>query len=142
MPTTRTQRPHSAPEPPKPTTDTTDAVAGRWALECRDYPPSPNDRKHWMAKARDMKRWKGIFMVLARQAGIPPCQRIRVSAVIIRRAVGRADEDNDRARLKPCLDSLVAAGVIPDDRRGYIEHGPVTEERGPRGLRLVIERIA
>ena len=97
---------------------------------------------HWRGWYAARTHWKTYAWTLAKQAGIPPCQRIRVSVTIIRRAIGVADEDGDASRCKPIWDGLVAAGVIPDDRRGYIEHGPVTEERGPRGLRLVIERVA
>jgi len=114
----------------------------RWVLEFRDYPPSPNVRLHYMRLARERARWRANAWATAKAAGVDACERIRVSAVIVRRVLGRADEDNDRARLKPIWDGLVDAGVIPDDRRGLIEHGPVTEERGNRGLRIIVDRLA
>lgn len=46
-----------------------------------------------------------------------------------------------RARLKPLIDGLRDAGVIANDTRGFIEHGPVTEERGFVGVLLIVEEV-
>lgn len=113
----------------------------RWVLEFGAYPPSPNARMHFMKRAGYNKRWRELVALQAWLNGVPKMQRIKVSAVIIRRALGRADEDNDRSRLKPVIDGLVDAGVIPDDRRGCVVWGDVTEERGKAGLRLIVEAI-
>ena len=118
------------------------AAAKTWTLEFAGYPPSPNARMHIYAKSKSNKQWRRFAGLAARYQEIPPQQRIRLSAVIVRRALGVADEDNDRARLKPVVDGLVDAGVIPNDHRGCVEWGSVDEERGPAGLRLVIEALA
>ena len=120
-------------------TDTITA-ANTWTLEFHGYPPSPNARQHIYAKAKSNKEWRRLAGTVARLQ-VPPLQRIRLSAVIIRRALGVADADNDMARLKPVVDGLVDAGVIPNDHRGCVVWGTVTEERGPAGLRLVIEAL-
>jgi hypothetical protein len=53
--------------------------------------------------------------------------------------LGTADEDNDRARIKPALDGLRDAGVIRIDTRGYVVWGEVTEQRaGPLGLGVLL----
>lgn len=122
--------------PGRPTTPTT------WTLEFAGYPPSANARLHWRTRAKVAKFWRGAALLEAKRLGIPPCERIRISAVVIRRALGVADEDNDRGRLKPVQDGIRDAGVIPNDRRECVELGPVTEERGPKGLRVIVERLA
>ena len=111
----------------------------RWELEFNDIPPGPNDRMHFMVRAKETKRWRRWAALLA--GGIPPQSRVRLSAIFRRRALGRADADNDLARLKPVADGVVAAGVVPDDNRAYVEWGPVTEERGDRGFVLIIEGL-
>ena len=72
---------------------------------------------------------------------IPRLGRVKLSAVFYRRSLGVADEDNDRARLKPILDGLVRARVIPKDTRTFVQWGEVREERGPTGFALVIEAV-
>lgn len=106
-----------------------------------ELPPSPNDRMHFQAKAALVKAWREDAKQAARAHQIPACERIRISAVLYRRALGAADEDNDRARLKPILDGLRDAGVIANDTRGYVEHGTVTEERGFPGVLLIVEEV-
>lgn len=118
-----------------------DYVVTSWTLEFGNYPPSPNARLHHMSKARLTKYWREQSAWRCKIAAIPPLERIKVSAVIVRRSLGVADEDNDRARLKPITDGIVDAGVIPNDRRGCIVWGDVTEERGPKGLRVTVEAI-
>ncbi len=112
-----------------------------WTLEFPDHPLSPNDHKHRMVRANRTKAWRHAAYLRCLMAQIPHCTRIKVSAVFVRRALGVADEDNDRARLKPIIDGIVDAGVIPNDRRGAIVWGTVTEERGPKGLRVIVEAI-
>lgn len=114
----------------------------RWVLEFDSYPPSPNARMHWMTKARSTKHWRQLAWGKCKEARIPKLDRIKVSAVIVRRVVGLADEDNDRARLKAVTDGIVDAGVIPNDRRGCIIWGDVTEEQGKtKGLRVIVEAV-
>ena len=117
------------------------AALRTWVLEFEGIPPGPNDSMSLRERMRTRKSWRVHGWLSASRAGIPPLQRIRVSAVFVRRAVGVADEDNDHARLKPILDGIVKAGVIPNDTRKHVEWGDVTEKRGPRGLRLVIEAV-
>lgn len=120
------------------------AAGRRWVLEFDGMPPNPNARLHYMARARSAKHWRrlaSLYHVLLGER-IPPQQRVRLSLVFTRRTLGRADEDNDRARAKNLVDGLIDAGVIPNDTRGHIEWGPCTEEKGPPGVRLIIEALA
>ncbi|MGH2362423.1 MAG: hypothetical protein ACRDGM_18015 [bacterium] len=72
----------------------------------------------------------------------PPWKRTRLSAIIYRSVLGRADEDNDRSRLKPIIDGLVDAGLVPDDRREYVELGKVSEaKRKWPGIMMLAEEL-
>lgn len=104
-------------------------------------PPSPNARLHHMARARSAKHWRTLAHYTAKLDDIPALRRVRITAVLTRRTLGRADEDNDRARLKPLTDGLVDAGILPNDTRGFIEWGPCTEAKGRPGVRLIVEAL-
>jgi hypothetical protein len=113
----------------------------RWELVFEGIPPGPNHRMHWRQKAVLTQTWRHKAFLLAKDARIPPQERVRISARFLRRSLGVADEDNDRSRLKPAVDGIVEAGVIPKDTRGHIVWGDVTEEHGKPGVVLVIETI-
>lgn len=117
-------------------------MTSRWVLYFEQIPPGPNDSMTLRSRLRLKKTWREVAAQRAQIQRIPKLDRVRLSVVFYRRAVGLADEDNDRARLKHVVDGLVRAEVLPNDTRQYVEWGTVTEERGPRGMALVIERIA
>lgn len=112
-------------------------------VKAPQLPPGPNgSRGNPIAHAKWVKVWRDAACEAA--ADIPFCGRIRVSSVMRRRAIGTADEDNDRARLKPLVDGLRDAGVIRKDTRGHVVYGPCSEERaGPEGpgVLLIVEAL-
>lgn len=130
------------PGPPRKVVKIIDGVKFTARVRRPELPPSPNDRMHFRAKGPIVKAWREAACAAAKSAGIPNLARIRFSAVIYRTRLGHADEDNDRSRLKPAIDGLRDAGVIANDTRGFIEHGPVTEEKGPVGVLLIVEDAA
>jgi crossover junction endodeoxyribonuclease RusA len=114
-------------------------------LEFSEIPDGPNARLHWGAKAKANKRfreWAEMQTLSARneRQGVT-YECIRVSATFVRRAIGTADTDNDIARLKPILDGIVDGGLIPNDRPAHLQLGTITQERGPRSLRILIEPV-
>jgi hypothetical protein len=113
-----------------------------WTLHFSGLPLSPNDHVHWRTRARWARHWKEQAGIQLRLHHVPALDRIKVSAVIYRRNLGVADEDNDRSRIKPILDGLVAAGVLANDTREHVSWGSVTEARGKSGLTLIIEEAA
>ena len=113
------------------------------------YPPNTNERRkmHHMAEAREVKAWRTEAALLGGIIGRH--QRIRVSAVVYRPRLGSADPDGDVSRVKPLLDGLVDAGVVPNDTHAHVEIGTVTEARSsdrpgeyPRGVELIVEVLA
>lgn len=114
----------------------------RWELVFDGIPPGPNERMDRWKRARITKSWRQSAGLKALEARIP-LQRdgVRISARFLRARLGVADEDNDRARLKPICDGIVDAGVIHRDTRKHVVWGDVTEEHGPSGFVLVIESL-
>ncbi|HLH24819.1 MAG TPA: hypothetical protein VK066_20040 [Chloroflexota bacterium] len=114
----------------------------RWELCINHMPPNLlNARLIPQARARITAEWRARAYVEARLARIPPLARVRLSAVFTRRALNVADPDGDMARLKPLADGLRDAGVIHNDTRRFVEWGPVTEEHGRPGVRLIVEEL-
>jgi hypothetical protein len=140
-----------------------------WLLFFDEHPPRSNrDGKgtfgpHAMAVRfaiqAERRRWLETTRRICETADIPFLGRIRVSSTFQRRrityrppvgesifsALGRgrgADEDNDRASLKRVIDGIVAAGIVPDDNRNWIEIAPPEEQKGPKMLVVRIDPIA
>jgi len=93
-----------------------------WTLRVGDYtkpPLSLNDRMHWRKKA-------GITKIIRRDICNAAANHIALLgwAVVelhyVPRDKRRRDRDNLVATLKPCMDGLVDAGVIPDDTPEYL----------------------
>ena len=113
---------------------------------CRpELPPTKNDRLPWHLSRRWVKEWRDAACSEAYYvAQIPPLARIRVSGVVYRTQLGKADAMNDLDRLHPLVDGLQDAGVITSDTRRHVEHGTVTEEHagkdGP-GVLLIVDEL-
>ena len=110
-----------------------------------ELPPTKNT-KHGnpYGHAAWVREWRREAKIVALQNRIPHLARIRLSAVIYRRALGTADAENDHARLAPLQDGIADAGVILRDTYAYCERGEVREERagadGP-GVMLIVEAV-
>lgn len=98
---------------------------GEWSLALPfavvSQVPNLNDRDHWAVKAAKVKQWRDAAHVLARQARIPPCRRIRVELHYLPATAQRRDPDNLVAAYKPLCDGLVDAKVVPDDTEHWVE---------------------
>jgi crossover junction endodeoxyribonuclease RusA len=93
-----------------------------WVLDLPDQPfVSSNDRPHWSERARCAAGWRQAAAVLARQQHIPPLHRIDVALDWWPPTHRRRDPDNLIAGvLKPIVDGLIDAGVIPDDTAEHV----------------------
>lgn len=107
-------------------------------------PLNLNDRRHWAAKAREVKQVKEDTFALVKQARIPACQRVRVTMVYEPPDKRRRDADNLVATLKPVLDGLVLAKVIPDDTPEHVEwpRPLIDTPSKPSSLWVLIEKLA
>lgn len=110
--------------------------------------PSLNSRGSHYARAAKVKAWRNAAYWLARAERIPACERIRVGLVYTPKVSRRRDPDNLVGLLKPCVDGLVDAGVVPDDtaeqvaRRWPVFAAPCKEVPGGSRFLLVVERLA
>lgn len=118
-----------------------------WTFELPFHKPlSMNDRMHWAEKAELTKAYRDAANMLARQARIPACEKIRVTLIYEPRSAGRRDPINLSATLKAVQDGIVDAKVIPDDTPQYLESpmplidAPIGGKHGK--LWVLVERIA
>jgi len=98
-------------------------------------------------RAKVERHWRMRAALLARALGVPEMARVHLHVTIYRRALGVADADGDMARVKPLLDGLVDARVIPKDTRSYVTWDwPIEERRQdrdhPTGVELEVREIA
>lgn len=82
-------------------------------------PLSLNDRMHWRKKASITKDIRQYVLQTAWYV-IPACSAAEVELHYVPRDKRRRDRDNLVATLKPCMDGLVDAGVIPDDTPEFL----------------------
>lgn len=91
-------------------------------LGLADPPLSLNDRhKHWSHRDRWARKLRAIVKRECEALDVPALDRPIVELHLIPRRIGR-DADNIVATAKPCVDGLVDAGVIRDDRPDYVDH--------------------
>ncbi len=97
---------------------------------------------HWRTERRITAYWRGQGFAVARAAELPSMDRVRVSAVIHRTRSRKADQAGDAERLKPLLDGIVDAHVVPDDTYLHVEHGSVETVKSTRdGILLIVEAL-
>jgi len=86
----------------------------RHVLDLPDLPTwTANSRGHWSQRADEVKAWRTVARQAAR--GIPPLDVVTVHLQMTPADRRRRDPDNLAGALKPVLDGLVDAEVIPDD---------------------------
>lgn len=121
-----------------------EGIGDSWTLELPFVvAPSLNDRMNRWAKAKVVKEWREAACWLARAAKIPRARKVRVILHYVPKDDRRRDPDNLVAAMKPMVDGLVDAGVVPDDTAEYVDRGwPEIHPKGPprpRGNRFWIE---
>lgn len=87
-----------------------------WRLDLPIVKPlSMNDRRHFMAHAREVRTIRNLAKLACRLAAIPPLARCEVAMHFVPRDRRRRDADNLMATAKPCFDGCVDAGIVEDD---------------------------
>lgn len=82
---------------------------------------SLNDRTNRHVKAKLNAEWREAVAWLCTAQKIPACGRIKVELYYAPRFNRRRDQDNLVATLKPVVDGIVDAGVVPDDTQQFVE---------------------
>lgn len=103
-------------------------------------PLTLNQRLHWREKAERTRVTRHAVGFRAVALHLPPTGHVSVQLHYATGDQRRRDTDNLVATLKPCVDGLVDAGLVPDDDPGHvttimpaIHNGP-----GPRRLWITI----
>jgi len=93
-----------------------------WSLSLpyRRPPLNLNQRLHHMAEYRIKTQLKQDIILLARAHKIPRLAAVTAELVWFKGDNRVADSDNISPTLKPCLDGLVSAGVLPDDNSDHV----------------------
>ena len=95
-------------------------------------PLNLNDRRHWAAHSQIVRDVRTVASWRARQARIGRHDRIRIELHYLPKTRRTRDEDNLVATLKPLVDGLRDAGVVPDDTKRYVERvWPVIHDPAP-----------
>lgn len=118
----------------------------QWTLDLPyERPPlNANQRMHWAKKAALTKQVRAASRILARNAHIPTCNRVRVTLTWFVRTTTLRDADNVVPTLKALCDGLVDAEVVLDDVPAYMEKVmPVITYRPkqPAAMQLLIEAL-
>jgi Holliday junction resolvase RusA-like endonuclease len=82
-------------------------------------PPSLNARMHWAARKRVADQFKNDAMWKIRALGAPKYAKATINFTIHRMPMYWQDQDNAYASMKPIIDAIVKAGLIPDDSQEY-----------------------
>lgn len=132
------------PGPPRVVKKRIDGLEFRAKVRRLELPVNQNERLHWRVKAKLTAEWRKHTASILLKERIPKLQKVRISAIMHRRVIGKADWVNDAERLKAPVDAMVELGIIPDDRREFVSYGSIDEqkmdERGV-GITLIIEVI-
>lgn len=106
---------------------------GQWQIELPFTAMlSLNDRDHHMVAYKKKKLWMDAALTLTQAAKVPPCRRIRVELHFTPAQERIRDTDNLVAMLKPIVDGIKRAGVVPDDDERYVQREwPKVHPKGP-----------
>ena len=94
-----------------------------------------NDREHWRLRANKSKYIRQLAEQIARASRAPHLKRALLTVEIAFPDRKRRDSHNWMATVKPIVDGLVDAGVLPDDDAKHLlgpdlrRHPEVTKKR-------------
>lgn len=101
---------------------------------------SPNARVHWVKKYQAAQKLKEDVFYLAKQAAIPRFTTATIQFTFVVPDSRRRDPDNYLAMMKPVVDALVLADVLPDDNFSVVSYAPVLLQIGSKGnSRTIVE---
>lgn len=89
-------------------------------LPYRRPPLSLNRRLHHMVEYRLKAEMKQAAIVLAKANRLPAMKAVTAELIWCKGDNRTADSDNISPNLKPLLDGLVAAGVLPEDNANHV----------------------
>lgn len=100
-----------------------------------------NERLHWRARATRTKQWRDAAYVATRATRAPAMAGAHVTVWVRFPTNHRRDVGNYFVTAKACLDGIVDAGLLTDDRDGIVT-GPDMRRELPNGpVRVTVELI-
>jgi hypothetical protein len=114
-------------------------AAAPWRFDVAGHPPGPNDRLSGPERWRRCRPFKESIGWQARTVGLPPpLERAHVVALLVYDRLPFKDIDNATAALKPCLDGLIAGGLLIDDAPAHLSLTVRQEIGQRRAVRLEV----
>lgn len=96
-----------------------------------------NDRdNHWSRRHELTAMWRGEAAQALADAGIPPQERVRITATVHKTRANISDAGNYYKTAKACVDGFIDAGLLPDDNDYHLT-GPDMRGGKPGEPRLV-----
>ncbi|WP_058889021.1 hypothetical protein [Nesterenkonia jeotgali] len=83
-----------------------------------------NNRWHWSKERRVAREWRSAGKLLCLDAKLPRLQRARIDIYVHKSNRTSYDAHNLMATMKPVIDGLVDAGLLPDDNNNHLT-GPI-----------------
>lgn len=105
---------------------------------------SLNGREHWAERARTFKSLKTAAWAMLLNARLPRLERVTVRVVYDPPDRRPRDPDNLAATVKPLVDAIVAAKILPNDTSEHVlwAHAEISAEvRRPSRLRMIITEV-
>lgn len=102
---------------------------------------SLNGREHYMARHRTFQTLKNAAWAMLKNARIPRLERVTVRVVYDPPDRRPRDPDNLGPTVKPLVDAIVAAGILPSDTSAHVlwAHAEIgLDMRKPSRLRIII----
>ena len=107
-----------------------------YVIDLPDLPTwNANSRGHWSQRASEVSAWRMVAKQAANRAGIPKLDVVFVELEMTPADMRRRDPDNLAGALKPILDGIVDAGVIPDDSWRHVAGVALSIARPDKTLR-------
>ena len=117
-------------------------------IELQGIPDSPNQtrREHWAERGKNAAQWrldaKLLGLDAANRAKWQTPDHATVEVVALFKDHKRHDPDNLIGAIKPIMDGIVDAGILPDDSFNVIRRLSVTQEIGTHvGVRVVVTAL-
>lgn len=99
-----------------------------------------NDRRHWTRKSPLVRTIRQIAHQTAVVTRAPHLQRARLAVTLAYPDRKRRDRHNYTPTIKPIVDGLIDAGVLPDDDDTHLE-GPVLKVADETTTRRMGQRV-
>ena len=121
-------------------------MSREWTLRYDRAPMLVNQlekKSHWSVRSEMRQEWRAAFQLLALEAKVPKLDAVFLTVQQHKAKGILPDPDACQPSVKPAIDGLVDAQVVPDDSGEYVKgilYLPAV--KGPDALELTITEVA